>query len=690
MIPRERILPSKWAVLYRVIAGMTAEMAGNWSWALFPHMRGIIDAIFEPGIRGIRCMKSSQAGWSETIATLLGYLIDVMPAPIMVLFPKEKKAKEFNLERFEPMVNATGVLAAKVPLKSREKGITQTFKLFAGGWLKFVHSHSADEVKSSSARYAFVEEPDECERDVRGQGSTVKLIIERLKNYFDTFSVMGGSPTLEDLSAIAEEMKKTDKRKWHAACHHCRGLVALDGEAWPLVRCDEDETLNHPIYGKKRPETSYMVCPHCGGIWSDAERANNSRIAEESGGGWIATAPFNGFAGFYVSDLMSSYPGASLKHQMEKYLDAKHREASGDITGLIEFWNNQLGLPFKYKSPAPSVEDLEKRAEDYEELTVPWPGLRITIGVDVQGNRIALVVVAWGRGDESWRVYWGEMYGNPSDTNDAIWTELEGMIFRPFRHASGAELFAEKISIDTGDGNTTDATYTFCRKHRMRGVLATKGREGGEIFRPPAPIDPGRKTKAARYGLHIYTIGTEKVKDLIIGYGEHGGRLRLCEKDERGEPITGHGPGRMHWYRGIRGDYYAQVTSEIKAPLKGRPRNKLYWQKKAGVHNEALDCEGGALHAARALKINLMTEAQWAAIEAKLRQPDLIAAARTNSPTARDAAPVEAPADEASGDSLGASTAKPAPAPPGRNPLLEQLTRSGATGWDGFGSDRPY
>jgi len=226
----EKIPPSRWAEEHRYISAMTAEMWGKWSWALFPHMRGVIDAFFERGVTGIRCQKSTQAGWSETLATWLGYIIDVMPAPIIVLFPKEKKAKEFNLERFEPMVNATPRLAAKVPLTSREKGITQTFKLFPGGWLKFVHSHSADEVKSSSARYGVVEEPDECERDVRGQGSTVKLLKERLKTYFDSFSIMGGSPTLEELSAITDEMKFTDKRKWFAACHHCKGLVALDGE----------------------------------------------------------------------------------------------------------------------------------------------------------------------------------------------------------------------------------------------------------------------------------------------------------------------------------------------------------------------------------------------------------------------------------------------------------------------------
>lgn len=690
LIPPADILPSEWAEKYRGLAAMTAEMSGQWSWALFPHMRGIIDAFFEPGIRGIRCMKSSQAGWSEMLATLLGFIIDMMPAPIIVLFPKEKKGKEFNLERFEPMVRATPRLSERVPLTSREKGITQTFKLFPGGWLKFVHSHSADEVKSSSARYGFVEEPDECDRDVRGQGSTPKLLLERLKQYFDTFSIMGGSPTLSDLSTIEDEMKGSDKRKWYAPCHHCNELVPLDGDSWNLVKWKDAEGSTHPIYGKALPETAYMVCPHCGGLWSDAERARNSRA-----GKWLATGQRTGLAGFYISDLMSSAPGASLEIMVRKYLEAVSRQAAGDITGVIEFTNNQLGLAFKYKSPAPKEEELAKRAEDYAELTVPWGGLRITIGVDVQGDRIALVVVAWGRGEESWRVYWGEIHGNPTSTDDPVWTDLEGFLFRPYRHVSGAELHAESISIDSADGNTSDAVYTFCRKWRNRGVVAIHGREGGEIYRVPQAIDPGRRTKSAKYGLLVYSVGTEKAKDLIIGFGEQGGRLRLAEKGPDGEPVTGRGPGRMHWYREIRADYYKQVTAEIKAPVKGKPRNKIYWIQKSGVRNEGLDCEVYALHAARRLKINLMTEAQWAAIETKLLQPDLVGAAlaaaagsapRLNAP--EQPAPAAAPEAASATEVKAEAARRPAAA---ANPLLAQLksstsTQSGAPGDTG----RPY
>ena len=594
-------------------------MAGLFSWMLVPYLRDIIDAIFEDGVRGIRCQKSAQVGWSESVlCNLLGYFIDVMPASMIVLFAKLEKGKEFNLERFEPMVECTPRLAEKVELKRREKGVTQTYKSFAGGWLKFVGSHSASNVKSSSARYVFVEEPDDCETDVKGQGSTLKLLRERLKTYYDTLSVMGGTPTLKGLSAMEAEMELTDKRKWYVPCHHCLAAAPLE---WEHVRCLHDETLKHPVYGSALPDTAFYVCASCGGTWSDAERTRNARS-----GKWIATAPFTGLAGFYLNDLVSSFPGAALAELMRKYLEAVHERDQGDSKALVEFYNNQLGLPFEYTSGAPNVEALERRAEDYPELTVPWGGLRLTMGVDVQGNRIALTVIAWGRGEESWRVYWGEIFGNPVDHDDQVWTELESFLFRPYRHASGVELHVESASVDSSDGNTSDAVYWFCRKHRLRGVMAIKGVEDGEIFRQPKLIDPSarRNSKASRYGLQVYLVGTAKAKDLIIGFGDTGGRLRLANT---GDGHTGSGPGRMHWYRGIRGDYFDQITAEIKAPMRGKDRRRLYWQLKQGKRNESLDCEVYALHAARRLRINLMTEAQWMAIEARLRQPDLIALA---------------------------------------------------------------
>ena len=65
----------------------------------------------------------------------------------------------------------------------------------------------------------------------------------------------------------------------------------------------------------------------------------------------------------------------------------------------------------------------------------------------------------------------------------------------------------------------------------------------------------------------------------------------------------------MHWYHGVRPDYWEQITSEVKAPTSRS--SKRVWQKKSGVRNEAMDCEVYALHAARSLKLHLWSADRW-------------------------------------------------------------------------------
>jgi phage terminase large subunit GpA-like protein len=240
--------------------------------------------------------------------------------------------------------------------------------------------------------------------------------------------------------------------------------------------------------------------------------------------------------------------------------------------------------------------------------------------------------VAWGRGEESWRVYWGEIYGNVS-TSDAVWTELERFLFRPYRHASGAELTSRRR-------RSTRGRQHVGRRVRVLPQAPPPRRDGdqgprdGEIFRVPQPIDPGRKTKAARYGLHVYQVGTEKAKDLLIGFGEHGGRLRLSEQREgrrsRHRPrARAHALVSRHPRRLLRAGHLGDQGAEEGAAA----QQALLAAEESGVRNEALDCEVYALHASRRIKINLMTEAQWQAIEEKLRQPDLIGAAQPSGAT---------------------------------------------------------
>jgi phage terminase large subunit GpA-like protein len=393
---------------------------------------------------------------------------------------------------------------------------------------------------------------------------------------------------------------------------------------WENVRALEDPSFSHEVFGHMRPETARYNCPHCGSAWTDADKNRNVRKAV-----WVATAPFYGIAGFYINELYSPFPGSTLQKLMEKYLTAEHLLRSGDDTKMRAFRNSSEGLTYEYKSDLPKADALAERAEDYDEKTVPWGGMVLTAGVDVQHGRLAIIIRAWGRGMESWLVYWGEIHGQTLIENAGAWVELDMLLTGEFVHASGNRMTIRAVSIDSSDGTTTDAVYAYVRKRQGRGYMAIKGASektgaAKEIFsKPSTSIDVNKRHKPHPSGVKPYIVGTIRAKDLIIE-----GRLGL----------TGSGPGRLHWYKSVRPDYWEQITSEIKAPHKTQKSRKV-WTKRATVRNEALDGEVYALHAAMSLKLHLYKPAHWDAIEGQLRQKQIFAAAE--SPLA------PAPADEA-------------------------------------------
>jgi len=585
-----------------------------------PWVRGMQAALDDLETWKVVNMKASQTAWTDGV--IVNYIlkrIDLDPCGIIAMFAKESAADEFVEEKFAPAVNATPRMAGKIEVNTtRKAGNKKLFKKYPGGFLKLVGSNSPSSVKSTSAPVSIVEEPDDANTNVKGQGDTIKLLEDRSKTYADRLVIYGGTPTIEGLSAIQDAYKSSDQRMYFIPCHACGESHVLD---WTNVKWDDDPTITHEVYGHARPETAFYVCPACGVIWDDDQKNANVQAAESiDGAGWIATVEFRGIAGFgYISELYAPFDASRFKYLVERYLEAENKEKQGDDTDMIAFVNTCLGKPYEYKNDNLNAEGLETRAEDYEEMLVQQGGLVVTAGVDVQHDRFAIILRAWGRGEESWLVYWGEIFGVVTDKKDPVWTELERLLFMtPIPHVDGFNLNVSALSIDTSDGTTSDMVYDWVRRMKRKyariktiPVKGSSDQADKEIFSTPRiSVDHRTPTKASRYGLRIFMVGTNKAKDLFTG------RLQL----------TGAGPGRVHFYKSVRADYYAQITSEVKAPSR-RLRGRMVWQKKSGVRNEAFDCENYTLHAARHERVHLMTPAQWDDLEHRLKQEDLFSQA---------------------------------------------------------------
>lgn len=287
--PRPPLSPLEWVEKYRRLSPEeNPDFAGPFRTENIPALRGVLAACGEPGVKRVVGQKAAQMAWTGGIVcTLMGYHTHWRPCVQVAMFPRIQSAKDFDAEKFSPMVRATPALQKRIKLKSRADGNSTTRKHYPGGLLKLVASNSPADVKSTSARVRYVEEPDDVNKDVKGQGNAITLLRERGKTIRGNFELIGGTPTAKGASEIEKEMRTTDQRRFMVPCHHCGerhevewGHVVIPGlSLTPEDLADPEIDARYPVrevYGRARWEDAYYACPHCGGVWTDEERIASS------------------------------------------------------------------------------------------------------------------------------------------------------------------------------------------------------------------------------------------------------------------------------------------------------------------------------------------------------------------------------------------------------------------------------
>jgi phage terminase large subunit GpA-like protein len=555
--------------------------------------------------------------------------MDTGPCPMIVLFAKERDAKKFHDEKLVKTIEACPKLTEKVDVsKSRSGGNRWDHKSFPGGFLILAASNSPGNVKStSSVGVVVVEEPDDTSDNVSDQGDAITLAVERMKRYPGKKMIVGGTPAVKGLSKTEQRLNESDCRVLPVVCHECGDSHVLDWEN-VVYDTDSDTAEEHEVYGKAQPDTAIYCCPHCGTPWDDYQRQKNIRdtvynalVAGDENAGWVATKPFYGKAGFKdLSELYVCLPGTSLSDVVKAYLEAKYLSDRGDESKMIAFVNQKLGNTYEYKGDQADADTLRELAEDYPEKVVPRGALALTAGIDVQHDRLAVVIRAWGRNEESWLIYWGELSADSStiDKKDAVWDDIDQLLFNGFDHQQFGKIGISGLTIDCSDGTSSDAVYHWVRTRakKHKGVLVMAGKGSSDLARDPEifttpkqKIDhknPKKTSKADRHGVLVYIVGTGKAKDLIS------------------KRLMG-GSAFMHTTSQTRADYWDQVTAEVKAPHRSL-RNRKVWQLRSGRRNEGGDCEVYAMHAARGLRLHMMTPSKWDQLEHELTQVDLFSA----------------------------------------------------------------
>ena len=641
--PDPKVMVDEWAEAHRILPEDTPE-PGPYRNARTPYLIDI-QRTMSPGspYREGWWMKPHQVGGSVSGENLIGAWISTAAGSILGVFSTLDDARKWELSRFEPMRNSTPALRRRIRA-SGEKGSNNTKlrKKYPGGVMTLVGSNRVGALKSSTIRYIKFEEPDEYPR--LDQGSVVGLALARISNFGRRAKAYGdGTPTFEGRSEIQRQVLRGDQRKWHMHCPDCGHAQVL---VWEQMRVVDGE-----------PETARYACSSCGSLNDEvAWKSRNYRPrppgmseaqARDSGRAyWQATATGEpGVASWCDFEALAAPLGWRPWPQMWVEWTA----AQGSQEDLQKFWNNLRGKPYTDTVRNDVDADaLQARAEQYDLMTCPMGGLVLHAGVDTQDNRLAIVIRAFGRGEESWGIWRGEIYGDPSSPD--TWAKLRELLTTPVRHASGQRMFIDSAAIDAG-GHHGEDVYAFCRDAQARGkhwfaVRGAKAYDAPRLGRPKT-IDFTWRGQPVPGGAALRFVGTQAIKNLIDS------RLKLKEA----------GGGYYHFPLGFEAEYFKQMRSEKREWRKGEQGRKLLWWVKGAERNEAWDCEVYLYAAFLYSMSGRHAEAVWAAREklfGRVRQLELLddgapapapvhvtAADGTDQP----AAPAEAPA-----------TSQPAPA----------------------------
>lgn len=569
LAPPPRVTVSEWADRERRLSSEASAEPGRWRTERAEYQRGIMDAVRDPSAHTVVIQSSAQVGKTEVLLNALGCAIDLDPGPMLGIYPTLEMAQAFSKDRLSPMLRDTPALHGKVQdEKTRDASQTLLRKSFPGGHLTLAGANSPVSLASRPIRFVFADDVDRFPPTVgtedRGEGDPLELGIKRTTTFWNRKILIASTPTVRGLSRIEAWYGLSDQRKYHVPCPRCGTPHVLE---WRQIQ-----------WADRTPATAYLQCPACRGRIENHERAAMVRAGE-----WRATAPFLGIAGFFLWEAYS--PWVSLAEIVAKFLEANRKGRES----LRVFVNTALGETWEDEATRIEPHALLARAEPYA-APAPAGVCCLTAGVDTQDDRLEVVVLGWGLGEEAWLVDACTLHGDPQ--RPETWAQLDAVLAAPYTHETGAQLPILATCIDSA-GHRTDYVYRYVAGRQHLRVYATVGREGD---RPIVSAPSQKKTGRNPRPVALYTVGVDICKSLLMS------RLSLAAP----------GPGYLHLPRdhpGVHDEFVAQLTAEKLVTKYVKGVSTREWVK-TRARNEALDCTVLALAALRLLNPHLPAMAQ--------------------------------------------------------------------------------
>lgn len=647
-----------------------SPIRGPYDRTRFPFLTEIHECLSpEHPAREVTVRGSAQFG--KTVSVLqptLGAWHEYGPLDSLAVFPTTSAAQEWVNNKWQPMRRqAPSLLTVFGDGRGENKdAIMNQETVTRNGSLKVASAGSPNDLTGTSRRLIIMDDLSKWE--MTDKGDPEFLAISRAEAFEEAKILRISTPLVAGTCRITKAFLRSDQRFYHVPCPHCGNMAPL---TWENFRANLDPERLH---------AAHFTCEACGSVIQHSDKERMVRA-----GRWVPRHPRGDHPGFhlwraYVPQRDWASIAVSYAQVMGWTSSAVTQATEEALKEQVEaeteqvFWNDVLGLPYEQASKGPDWTALRDRvenaADDMQPLgrgVVPARGVLLTAGVDCQGDRMEVHIVAYGPRLQRWVIDYKVI---PHHIGDEAGREaLNALLKTTWKTERGLRLPLDGLAIDFGA--FSEDVWAWSRAHSYTRVMLVKGSssQNGPIMLP-AKLDRRSDGQARRAQKKAFLLNVSQMKADFYGW--------LGKED----PVE---RGFVRFAAALGDEYYRQITAEVRVLVRNRAGvvTSKWDLVEPTRRNEGLDTMLYSEAMARRKGWASLTDEQWARLDME-----------------RGAAPAEAQGDlfdaaVAPAAVAAPSTAKENPAPP-QGEVVEQAaakpTRKGAgrgatikgTNWKGL------
>jgi phage terminase large subunit GpA-like protein len=456
-----------------------AAMPGPWSNYYSPFLVEPMQKLSQVGECQVTVMSCSQWGKTELANIFIGHTVDQDPAATLIVMPTETEVNERMETKVRTMFRAIPRLLRHLPgkrpegLHSGKVTMLDNMPLFIG-W-----AGSPAALSSKAICKLILDEVGKYPAQSGKEADPVSLAKKRQRTFKGRWKRLVVSTPVNDDDLIHAEFKKGTMCEWWVECPHCKVWHQL---SWWNVRIDKKENgefYHHDYYSDGKH--SRYVCPDCGSLWNEQERwiaashgiwcPDGCKVIDGKIAGEIKNTNHYSYHGHA---LMLAPMFTTIADLTVEWVSAQNQKKIGDIEPLKDFYNSQLGQPWKEVQKKTAEQNLLTHKGLFKNGFVPDYVQVITQAVDVQANHFRVMACGWGYLYQSAIIYTARI--ETGDTGDPkSWDVLEDFLRMTYPQMENRDNVFMPTVTGIDAGFNFEVVMNFCRKCTFAPVVPLKG-----------------------------------------------------------------------------------------------------------------------------------------------------------------------------------------------------------------------